>query len=406
MQTAKILSIRILSLYVTIAFATACVAQDRYEAIRRHMVKTVVEGEGITNKAVLDAMGTVPRHEFVNGTQKARAYEDLALPIGSKQTISPPFIVAYMTETLDPQPTDKVLEIGTGSGYQAAVLARIVDKVYSIEIVTALAKSAKKRLTELGYDNVHSKEGDGYLGWPEEAPFDKIIVTCSPESIPEPLIDQLREGGMMIIPMGQRYQQSFYLLEKKDGKLEQKRLVSTLFVPMTGESEDQRRVQPNPDAPRIVNADFEFDTNDDEKFDGWHYQRQVEMCSEQPMKGAFCARFANSTMSELSQALQGCAVNGRKIGSLDYSVWARSENVVSGRAVADRAAVVFHFYDNIRREVGTQIAHQWRGTSNWQQHRRRIMVPPTAREMIVRIGLNGAVGTLDLDDFQMIANPR
>lgn len=406
MRIANFISVSVPGFLLTLAIAGSALAQDRFEAIRRHMVKTVVEGEGITNEAVLDAMRSVPRHEFVSGTHRARAYEDLALPIGSKQTISPPYIVAYMTQTIDPQPTDRVLEIGTGSGYQAAVLSRIVDQVYSIEIVTALAKSAKKRLEELGYDNIKCLEGDGYLGWPDEAPFDKIIVTCSPESVPEPLIDQLREGGMMIIPMGQRYQQAFYLLEKKDGKLEQKRLVSTLFVPMTGESEDNRRVQPNPDNPQIVNADFEFDTNDDEKFDGWHYQRQVEMCTEKPMKGAHCARFTNSTMGELSQALQGSAVNGRKIGSLDYSVWARAENVVPGAAAADRAAVVFHFYDNIRREVGTQIAHQWRGTSNWQQYRRRIAVPPTAREMIVRIGLNGAVGTLDLDDLQMIANPR
>lgn len=381
-------------------------AQDSFENQRRRMVAEVIEAEGITTPSVLNAMRSVPRHEFVVGTHRSRAYEDVALPIGSKQTISPPYVVAYMTDTITPQPEDRVLEIGTGSGYQAAVLGRIVKEVYSIEIVGALAKSAKKRLEKLGYNNVHSKHGDGYLGWPEYAPFDKIIVTCSPESVPEPLIDQLKEGGQMLIPMGQRYQQSFYLLEKKDGKLEQKRLVPTLFVPMTGESEDQRRIQPNPNNPQIVNADFELDTNDDGRLDGWHYQRQAEICQEEPMHGSTCVRFTNETHGELSQALQGCALNGKAIGSLNFSIWARTNGIVSGPAPTDRAAVVFHFYDSVRREINTQIAQQWRGTSNWQQARRRIAVPPAAKEMIVRIGLNGATGTLDLDGFQMIAVPR
>lgn len=381
-------------------------AQDAFENLRRQMVTEVIEAEGISTPSVLNAMRTVPRHEFVVGTHRSRAYEDVALPIGSRQTISPPYVVAYMTDTINPQPEDRVLEIGTGSGYQAAVLGRIVKDVYSIEIVGALAKSAKKRLEKLGYGNVHSRHGDGYLGWPEYAPFDKIIVTCSPESVPEPLIDQLKEGGQMLIPMGQRYQQSFYLFEKKDGKLEQKRLVPTLFVPMTGESEDQRRIQPNPNNPQIFNADFELDTNGDGKLDGWHYQRQVEMSTDKPMHGSTCLRFSNSTHGELSQALQGCALNGKAIGALNFSIWARTDEIVSGPGPTDRAAVVFHFYDSVRREISTQIAQQWRGTSNWQQARRRIAVPPTAKEMIVRIGLNGATGTLDLDEFQMIAVPR
>ncbi len=370
------------------------------------MVSTVVEAEGIKNPLVLDAMRTVPRHEFVSGTLRGRAYEDTALPIGSKQTISPPYIVAYMTETIDPQPTDKVLEVGTGSGYQAAVLAQIVNEVYSVEIVSALAKSAAKRLEDLGYGNVHVRDGDGYLGWPEHAPFDKVIVTCSPEDIPQPLIDQLRDGGLMIIPKGERYQQSFYLLKKEDGKLKEQKLVPTLFVPMTGTSEQQRRIQPDANNPQLVNPDFEYDVNEDGKVDGWHYQRQVSMWTEQPMKGVHCLRFTNQEFGELSQALQGCAINGRTIGALDCAVWARLESVVPGPAATDQAAVVVHFYDSVRREVGTQIVTRWRGTSNWQQSRRRIGVPPATREMIVRIGLNGATGTLDIDDLQLIAQPR
>ncbi len=380
--------------------------RDRYTSVREQMVRELIEAEGIENESVLDAMKAVPRHEFVAPSLRNQAYLDMALPIGSQQTISSPYIVAYMTETIDPQPEDKVLEIGTGSGYQAAVLAEIVDKVYSIEIVSSLAKSAAQRLEELGYDNVTAKHGDGYEGWAEHAPFDKIIVTCSPENVPQPLVDQLRDGGMMIIPLGQRYQQSFHLLRKENGELKEEKLVATLFVPMTGESEEQRRIKPDPNHPQIVNGDFEIDRNDDNRVDGWHYQRQVKMCSDSPISGATCLRFENQEGSRLSQALQGGGVNGRTIAALDVGIWARPDSVVPGPEPNDRAAVVFHFYDNVRREVASHVAGQWRGSGNWQQAKRRIPVPITAREMVVRIGLNGATGTLDLDDFQIIAVPR
>src|SRR5260370_24947404 len=164
---------------------------DSYAAERVRMVEDDIEREGISNKAVLQAMRSVPRHLFVSPEHRSKAYYDQALPIGHKQTITPPYLVAYMTELLDPQPSDRVLEIGTGCGYQAAVLSGIVKDVYSVEIIDALGKKATKRLQKLGYKNVHVKIGDGYSGLQEHAPFDKIIVTCSPESIPQPLVDQL-----------------------------------------------------------------------------------------------------------------------------------------------------------------------------------------------------------------------
>ncbi|MEZ6059483.1 MAG: protein-L-isoaspartate(D-aspartate) O-methyltransferase [Planctomycetaceae bacterium] len=374
---------------------------DRYAAARDAMVRFVIEAEGIDNQAVVNAMRTVPRHEFVIASLRHRAYTDCSLAIGSKQTISAPYIVAYMTQTIDPQPDDRVLEIGTGSGYQAAVLAEIVKEVYSVEIVPALAKSAKKRLEELGYNNVFVREGDGFQGWKEHAPFDKIIVTCSPENIPEPLIEQLKDGGLMMIPIGERYQQSFYLLKKVDGKLERERLVSTLFVPMTGESEERRRVKPDPQHPVIVNGSFELDSNDDDRVDGWHYQRHVTMNSEDPIDGSRCLRFENATPGELSQALQGSAIDGRAIGALDCAVWARLRDVVPGPGNSDQAAVVVHFYDVIRREVGDALVVTWRGTENWQEARSRILVPPDAKEMVIRVGLNGATGTLDVDDLRI-----
>lgn len=392
---------------VMCAWTASVTAQTRrFDELRDDMVTAHIEAEGITNPEVLKAMRAVPRHEFVPSAQKARAYEDLALPIGHQQTISPPYIVAYMTNELDPQPEDRVLEIGTGSGYQAAVLAQIVKEVYTIEIVSPLSKQAEKRLKDLGYTNVHCLDGDGFKGWPEHAPFDKIIVTCSPESIPQPLIDQLKEGGSMIIPVGERYQQAFHLLVKEDGKLKDERLASTLFVPMTGESEDLRRVQPDPDRPQVVNGSFDLDENEDEKPDGWHYQRQTTMCDDSPMDGKYCLRFENKDPALLSQALQGSAINGRTIGTLQLNYWVRCNAIVPGEKIAEQAGVVVHFYDNIRREVGTTVLGKWRGSFDWQNAKSTVVVPPNAKELIIRIGLNGAQGQLDLDDLQMTAVKR
>ena len=386
--------------------AVASAQSRRFDELRDDMVTAHIEGEGITNPAVLQAMRVVPRHEFVPSAQKARAYEDLALPIGYQQTISPPYIVAYMTNELDPQPDDRVLEIGTGSGYQASVLAQIVKEVYTIEIVSALSKQAEKRMQDLGYTNVHCLDGDGFKGWPEHAPFDKIIVKCSPENIPQPLIDQLKEGGRMIIPVGERYQQSFHLLVKENGKLKDERLASTLFVPMTGESEERRRVQPDPDHPQIVNGSFDLDENDDEKPDGWHYQRQTTMCDDAPMDGKYCLRFENKDSALISQALQGSAINGRAVGTLHLNYWVRCNGIVPGREISEQAAVVVHFYDTIRREVGTTVLGKWRGSFGWQNAKSTVIVPPGAKELIIRIGLNGAQGQLDLDDLQMTAVKR
>ncbi len=222
------------------------------------MVETAVIGAGIKDERVIKSLMETPRHEFIpRKLRKEQAYLDAGIPIGESQTISSPFIVAYMTESLDPRPDDRVLEIGTGSGYQAAVLSPLVKDVYSIEIVEPLGKRAKKTLESLDYDNVHVRIGDGYKGWPKYAPFDKIIVTCSPEDVPKPLADQLAEGGLMVVPMGERHQQTLYLLTKKDGKLVKKALRPTLFVPMTGNAEAKRRVFPDPENPKILNGDFE-----------------------------------------------------------------------------------------------------------------------------------------------------
>ena len=201
------------------------------------MVKEQMLDRGVTDERVLAAMRKVPREEFVPEEYRAESYGDFPLPIGHDQTISQPYIVAFMTEQLRPQPSDRVLEIGTGSGYQAAILAELVKDVYSIEIIEPLAKTAEATLTRLGYKNVHVKAGDGYKGWPEHAPFDSVIVTCAPDHIPQPLVDQLKEGGRIIIPVGERGMQELYLLEKKAGKMERRSVTPVRFVPMTGEAE-------------------------------------------------------------------------------------------------------------------------------------------------------------------------
>lgn len=204
------------------------------------MVETQLQApdRGIRHKGVLKAMLEVPRHEFVPVQFRSDAYDDRPLPIGHDQTISQPFIVAFMTEALDPKPTHRVLEIGTGSGYQAAVLARLVKEVFTIEIVEPLGRRAEKDLKRLGYNNVQVSVGDGYAGWPEQAPFDTIIVTCAPDHVPQPLTDQLKEGGRLIIPVGGQGAQSLVLIRKIDGKLKREQVMDVRFVPMTGKAEE------------------------------------------------------------------------------------------------------------------------------------------------------------------------
>ena len=201
------------------------------------MIQQQLMTRGINDNRVLAAMAKVPREEFVPADERAAAYTDHPLPIGYDQTISQPYIVAFMTEQLQPKTNDRVLEIGTGSGYQAAILAGLVAEVYTIEIIEPLAKNAEATLDRLGYKNVHVKVGDGYKGWPEHAPFDAIIVTAAPDHVPQPLVDQLKEGGRMIIPVGQRFAQELYLLEKKNARLQQSAVLPVRFVPMAGEAE-------------------------------------------------------------------------------------------------------------------------------------------------------------------------
>jgi protein-L-isoaspartate(D-aspartate) O-methyltransferase len=209
--------------------------EQQYEQARLAMVKGQIRARGITDPRVLEAMSKVERHRFVPAGYLNEAYNDYPLPIGEGQTISQPYIVAYMTEALELKPSDKVLEIGTGSGYQAAVLAEICDSVFTIDIFYSLTHKADSILDLLGYKNIFIKTGDGYLGWSDHSPYDAIIVTCSPTHVPEALEAQLAEGGRMIIPVGEGYSQDLILLIKKDGRLEERSVLPVRFVPMIDE---------------------------------------------------------------------------------------------------------------------------------------------------------------------------
>jgi len=235
----------VLFVLLAMVFTPACPSPAQEEgnlnADKLYMIERHLEGRDIANEAVLRAMREVPRERFIPPALQAQAYADFPLPIGHGQTISQPYVVAFMTQMLEVRPEDKVLEIGTGCGYQAAVLARLAKQVYTIEIVKPLADKARKLLAELGYTNIFIKAGDGFEGWPEHAPFDKIIVTCAVRELPPALVAQLHEGGRMIAPIGGADSaQQLVIATKEKGKLRQRQVLPVRFVPMTGKALENR----------------------------------------------------------------------------------------------------------------------------------------------------------------------
>ncbi len=215
-------------------------SEEDYKRLREQMVASQLKARDIWERSVLKAMQAVPRHLFVPERIRPHAYQDHPLPIGEDQTISQPYIVALMTQLAAPKKHFRALEVGTGSGYQAAVLAELVNEVYTIEIVPLLAERSRKVLAELGYTNVHARQGDGYRGWPEKAPFDLILVTAAPGRIPEPLKEQLAEGGRLVIPVGETYGiQRLMLVTREKDRFEEEVVTSVRFVPMTGEVQRQ-----------------------------------------------------------------------------------------------------------------------------------------------------------------------
>ena len=412
-------------LLLTVLFfvASTAVSQDGVQERRaafpvdpqaKIMVEKILLPQGtLTNAEVIDVMKRVPRKKFVPPTQDTVAYWDRAIPIGNAQTISPPSIVAFMTEQLQPKPTDKVLEIGTGSGYQAAVLSLLVDQVYTVEIVEPLGKQAESLLAEMKMGNVHVKVGDGYKGWPEAAPFDGIIVTCSPESVPQPLIDQLKEGGRMLIPLGERFQQAFYLYTKTNGIMQKKRLTQALFVPMTGEAEDKRAVKPDPAHPTLVNGEFD-ETNEDGTPAGWHFVRNAEVVKTGGLgdgKGyvKFVGQFDPTAMPSPDQILeersammlQGFAVDGKTVNALrlTYLVRGRSIKPMTNRFFTP--TVVLWFYDENRNQISERLYGTVNGTFDWQYFNINVPVPEKACDGIILIGIPNSAGEADFDRIKL-----
>ena len=401
----------VLAALLSLSSSAALRAQDPFADARQRLVRDRIASAGVKDPRVLKSMRETPRHEFVPPGLREQAYLDMALPIGESQTISSPFIVAHMTEQLEPQPSDVVLEIGTGSGYQAAVLSPLVDHVYTIEIVRELGESATETLKRLDYENVSTRVGDGFLGWPEAAPFDKIIVTCSPESVPRPLVEQLREGGQMIIPVGQRYQQTLFRMTKKNGKLVREALRPTLFVPMTGEAEEKRKLQPDAANPKVVNGGFEVAATGEQQsmpdfVPGWYYGRQVRRVLNRQSdargpQGTAFASFTNETPGLSSHLLQGIAIDGRKVTTIRLSGAVRTESVVKGPDADSMPLIAISLYDELRRDLGTFIIGPFRGTRSWRRASKLIRVPATTREAVLRIGLFGATGTADFDQVEI-----
>jgi protein-L-isoaspartate(D-aspartate) O-methyltransferase len=381
-------------------------AQSRaeYEEWRHKLVDEILVPAGIKDPRVVQAMKDTPRHEFVPLEHRAKSYYDMGLPIGNSQTISSPLIVSQMTQALKPQATDKVLEIGTGSGYQAAVLHWLVKDVYTIEIVDSLGKRAKRDLDRLGYKNVHTRIGDGFKGWPEAAPFNKIIVTCSPEQVPQPLVDQLADGGLMVIPVGERYKQTLYLFTKRGGKLEKEALLPTLFVPMTGKAESDRVVQPDDANPRLVNGSFEEepDYKSEGGQPGWYYERLVNRREdERSPDGKHYIEFKNNVPDLDGHLLQGFPIDGRKVTKIEVSGWVKTENTVAGKFPDQMPYIAITLFDEQRQQSEPLYLGPFLGTSGWHEVRKTFLVPKQYREGIFRIGLFGATGTACFDKLEL-----
>ena len=387
--------------FSNLTFAQDEPTEEEYRHAREEMIRLVIRGAGIKDERVIEAMQNTHRHRFVAKKLRSRAYLDAGLPIGDKQTISSPFIVSFMTESLDPKPTDRVLEIGTGSGYQAAVLSPLVAEVYSIEIVETLGKNAAKVLKELDYKNVFVKIGDGYQGWAEHAPFDKIIVTCSPEGVPQPLIDQLAEGGLMVIPVGERYQQVLNLLKKENGKMVQTALRPTLFVPMTGKAETEREIKPDDSNPVLLNPSFEEGLDDEGFVKGWYYDRLVTWQEDSTvLTGKASVTFSNDVPGQAAHLLQGISIDGRKVAKLQFGGSVKYQNTIRGQQEFETPYLSLTFYDKDRKDISTEFFGPFLGNqASWKKMEKEIRVPVAAREAILRIGMFGATGVISFDNI-------
>jgi protein-L-isoaspartate(D-aspartate) O-methyltransferase len=280
-------------------------------------------------------------------------------------------------------------------------LSRLVKQVYTIEIVPDLAERAAATFARLKYKNIETRQGDGYQGWAEHAPFDKIIVTCSPEKIPRPLIDQLREGGKIVAPLGERYQQTLYVLTKHEGKLQVESREPTFFVPMTGQAERVRTARVAERFTAIINSGFE-QVLDSSVPAGWYYLRQAKLGHDGPIaEKSQCITFTNRVPGRSSQVLQAIGVDGRLVNELKVELWVRAREVELREDDAHGSTLMFSFFDEDRVPLGQQTLGSWKGNFDWQRRAGVIRVPAQARVAILALGLLGATGELSCDEVSV-----
>jgi protein-L-isoaspartate(D-aspartate) O-methyltransferase len=277
--------------------------------------------------------------------------------------------------------------------------------VYTIEIVEPLGRQAAETLRRLGYTNVFTKIGDGYAGWPEHAPFDKIIVTCSPEDIPQPLVDQLADGGLLIVPVGQRFQQTLCRFKKTEGRLEREPLQATFFVPMTGQSEAERQVKPDLTKPTLVNGSFETTLDNSADPDFWYYLREGRVQADPSAPdGKHVLRFDNRVAGRSAQALQAFGVDGSQVHRLEVRLQVQAKRVRSADQPEQSAQAVVEFYGADRAAVGRTVIGPWSGSFAWKPVTQEVDVPPSARLAVIGVGLFGATGQLAVDQVSVEAH--
>jgi protein-L-isoaspartate(D-aspartate) O-methyltransferase len=372
-----------------------------YKAERDNLIDHVLIPGGVKDPRAIEAIRATPRHTFVPDALKDESYRDKALPIGEAQTISSPYTVATMTESLNPMPTDKVLEIGTGSGYQAAVLSPLVKDVYTIEIVEPIGRETTEFLKSLGYENVHTKIGDGFKGWAEHAPFQKIIVTCSPESVPQPLIDQLDNNGLMIIPVGTRHQQQLHVFKKEKDKLVSLSVRPTLFVPMTGEAESLRTSQ-EPQGVSLVNGDFEERPIKPGIIPGWYYEFNAKLVRDaKAPSGKNCIEFASQNGELPSMLIQGFKLDGRETLAIKMRGAASPQDIQPGPGPNQQPIIALQLLDENREPIGNYWLGPFTGTHKWKVEQQTFSVPNNCREALIQIGLFGATGTIRFDGISV-----
>lgn len=370
---------------------------------RRLMVAEEIEAQGIENERLLAAMREVPREQFLPLNKRHLAYLNVAVTYGEGQVVLPPLVTAHSIEQLDPQKTDKVLVVGTGSGYSSAVLSRLAREVYSVEINPEIAKEAEETLRHLKYTNVKIRSGDGFEGWKEHAPYQRIIVECSPESVPRPLVDQLVEGGTLLIPVGDEFDQTMHRCKKENGQLVTLSLWPTLLLPMKGKAEELRSQSEMPREPSLLNGGFEeLVEGTTDLPNNWFYVRQGRVVDD-PLcpEGKRALQLVNTTPGAAAVALQAFPVDGKKIAELSLSFRIRGIDVRPGQNRGQLPRVEIRFFDEKRRFVGGDWTGGWNMTFDWVKKERLFAVPRQAKFAVIRISLGGGTGEIRFDNLKL-----